>query len=238
MSNKIYAMIPARIGSTRLKFKNIRLLHNKPLIWYGINAAQTAGFFDEIFLNSDEILLAKLAKEYKCKFYNRAEEYGSSIATADDVIYDFFKHNTECNILFWINTTNPFQPYQEYEKALCFFNQNNLDGLITTTKEKIHARFLEKPLNYSSNEKLPKTQDLEPVEIFAFPFSIWRRESFIQNYEKYGYAYLCGNIGYWQVNKLASIEIDDEDDFILANSILFGLDNQQCYEKKYANLED
>ena len=30
-------MIPARIGSERLKFKNLALVNNRPLIYYSIN---------------------------------------------------------------------------------------------------------------------------------------------------------------------------------------------------------
>ena len=230
--SKICAMIPARMGSTRLKHKNIRLLHNKPLIWYGIDAAKKSGVFDGIYLNTDWQELESYANECNINFYKRDAEHASSIATADDVIYDFFKH-VDCDYLFWINTTNPFQPYGEYQKALKYFLDNNLDGLITTTCEKIHTRFNGSPLNYKCNERLPKTQDLEPIEIFAFPFSIWKRETFVKNYENEGFAYLCGNIGYWKVDKIAALEIDDEEDFIIANSILYGKENPLVLEKRY-----
>ena len=50
MKDKIYAMIPARIGSQRLKFKNLALLNNKPIIYYAINAAKQSKCFDKIFI--------------------------------------------------------------------------------------------------------------------------------------------------------------------------------------------
>ena len=34
------AIIPARIGSQRLKWKNLILLKNKPLIYYAVKAAK------------------------------------------------------------------------------------------------------------------------------------------------------------------------------------------------------
>ena len=34
--NKVYAMIPARLGSTRLQMKNLALIHGKPMISYAI----------------------------------------------------------------------------------------------------------------------------------------------------------------------------------------------------------
>jgi len=49
----IYAMIPARIGSTRLKMNNLALINGKPLIYYAIQAAKDSGVFDKIVLNSE-----------------------------------------------------------------------------------------------------------------------------------------------------------------------------------------
>ena len=45
MIKKIVAMIPARIGSERLKKKNLALLNKKPLIYYAINAAKKSKIF-------------------------------------------------------------------------------------------------------------------------------------------------------------------------------------------------
>ena len=50
MKKKIYAMIPARIGSSRLKIKNLAFLNGKPLIYYAIKAAKESGVFDKIII--------------------------------------------------------------------------------------------------------------------------------------------------------------------------------------------
>jgi CMP-N-acetylneuraminic acid synthetase len=55
-NKKIVAMIPARIGSERLKKKNLALVDNKPLIFYSINAAIKSKIFDEIYINSDDLI--------------------------------------------------------------------------------------------------------------------------------------------------------------------------------------
>ena len=44
----ITAMIPARMGSERLKQKNLALLDGKPLISYAINAANESQAFDQV----------------------------------------------------------------------------------------------------------------------------------------------------------------------------------------------
>ncbi len=69
----ITAMIPARIGSTRLKMKNLALINGKPLISYATEAAKASGVFNEIVLNSDNEVFADIAKRYGVGFYLRSQ---------------------------------------------------------------------------------------------------------------------------------------------------------------------
>ena len=61
MKQKICAMIPARIGSQRLKYKNLALINKKPMIYYAIEAAKKSGCFNKIFINSDHDIFSKIA---------------------------------------------------------------------------------------------------------------------------------------------------------------------------------
>ncbi|MCP3930806.1 MAG: acylneuraminate cytidylyltransferase family protein [Bacteroidetes bacterium] len=60
---KILAVIPAKIGSTRLKQKNIKELNGKPLIYYPIKMAQESQLFDEIMVSTDSEEIAGIAKQ-------------------------------------------------------------------------------------------------------------------------------------------------------------------------------
>ena len=102
MKNKIIAMIPARIGSKRLKFKNLALINKKPLISYAIEAAKKSKKFDKIVLNSDHKIFKDIAKRYKVDFYLRNKSLGKSNIKSDDVVYDFMK-SYEYEIFCWIN---------------------------------------------------------------------------------------------------------------------------------------
>ena len=55
-------IIPARGGSKRIPGKNIKLLGNKPLISYTIDAAIESKVFDEIYISSDDINIIEFAK--------------------------------------------------------------------------------------------------------------------------------------------------------------------------------
>ena len=50
---KIVCMIPARLGSQRVKNKNLKLLGDKPLIKHIIHSAKQVKYFDNIYINSE-----------------------------------------------------------------------------------------------------------------------------------------------------------------------------------------
>ena len=66
---KVIAMIPARLGSKRVKNKNLRLLGNKPLISHVIETAKDSNIFDDIYINSESEIFENIANQYNIKFY-------------------------------------------------------------------------------------------------------------------------------------------------------------------------
>ena len=70
---KIFAMIPARAGSTRLKMKNLALINGKPMISYAINAAKNSSIFEKIIVNSENENFALIAEEFGVEFYHETK---------------------------------------------------------------------------------------------------------------------------------------------------------------------
>ena len=58
------AIIPARGGSVRIPYKNIRQFHGKPILAYSIIAAKESGLFSEIFVSSDDQDILDIAGAY------------------------------------------------------------------------------------------------------------------------------------------------------------------------------
>lgn len=61
---KVLGLIPARSGSERVKNKNIRILGNKPLMAYTIEAALNSKILDKIVVSTNSQEIASIAKEY------------------------------------------------------------------------------------------------------------------------------------------------------------------------------
>lgn len=213
-------MIPARIGSERLKFKNLALINNKPLIYYSIYNAKKSKIFKKIILNSDDKIFKKISERYKIEFYLRPKKIGSSKTKSDDVVFDFIKKYSNFDIIVWVNPIAPLLEPADIRNVYKFFKKNKLDSLITSEEKKVHSIFENKPLNYKKKEKFKKTQDLKPVKLFSYSLMIWKVKSFIKSYKKKKTAILCGKFSDYPIKSDKSIIIKNLSDLKLAELIM------------------
>ena len=215
----IVAMIPARIGSTRLKMKNLALINGKPLIYYTIEAAKSSGVFNRVILNSDNEIFAEIARRYDVEFYQRPVELGSSTTKSDTVVYDFMSRHPS-DVLAWVNPTSPLQTGHEVKEVINYFVKERLDTLITTKNEQVHCVYQGNPVNFRTEEIFAQTQDLEPVQPFVYSIMMWRSRTFVDAYQKSGHALFCGKVGYYPVSKKSALIVKTEEDLLLADYIM------------------
>ena len=234
---KVYAMIPARFGSTRLKMKNLALIDGKPMISYVINAAKESGIFDKIIVNSEHHIFKSIADRYNTDFYHRPEDLGSSTAKSDSVVADFMEAFPEADIVVWVNSISPFQTGEEISKVVNYFINNKLDSLITVEDKQVHCNYKNQAVNYDSKGLFAQTQDLLPVQPFVYSIMMWRRDIFLHEFAKSGYALFCGNFGVFSVCKLSTIIIKTAEDLKLADLLMRSINNlSSSYKIKYDKL--
>lgn len=215
---RIIAMIPARIGSTRLKRKNLALLGGRPMISYVIESAKKSGVFSRIILNSDSKIFLKIAKDYEIEFYLRPERLGASMVQSDEVVQDFVEKHP-CEIVAWVNSIAPFQPPEEIRAVVGHFLEKKLDSLITVSNQQVHCLHKGRPVNFSMRGKFARTQDLLPVQAFVYSIMMWNAQFFIREMNKKGYAFFSGKVGFYPVGKLSSFLIKTPDDLAIAEGI-------------------
>ena len=58
------AVIPARLGSTRIKKKNIKLFDGKPIISYSILELKKSKIFKKIFVSTESKLIKKISENF------------------------------------------------------------------------------------------------------------------------------------------------------------------------------
>ena len=216
----IYAMIPARIGSTRLKMKNLALINGKPLIYYAIQAAKDSGVFEKIIINADHRIFSDIAGRYDVNFYLRPKKLGSSSTKSDDIVADFMQKHADVDIVCWVNSTSPLQPGSEVSQIVNNFLLENLDSLITVETKQVHTICGGNPVNYIQNEIFAQTQDLVPINPFVYSVMMWKTSCFLQDFAEKGYAMTCGKFNVYPVSKMSAFIVKTEEDLKMVDLMM------------------
>ena len=81
------AVIPARGGSKGVPHKNMKMLADKPLIAYTIEAALKAEIFDRVIVSTDSQEIARIAQQYGAEVpFLRPAEISGDRVSSDEVI--------------------------------------------------------------------------------------------------------------------------------------------------------
>ncbi len=216
---RIIGEIPARYGSKRVKQKNLREINGKPLICYAIEASKKSKKLTETYVNSESDIIGEIALENGIKFYKRDPLLSTDTATSDQFNYDFIK-GTNADILVLINPVSPLIEGEDIDAIIEYFLKNDFDTVITIKEERLQSFYKNKPINFNINKMLPRTQDIYPIQICSWCVCVWNCKAFIESYETKGYAVFSGKIGLYPINKLKSIKISTEEDFLLADALL------------------
>lgn len=215
--SRIIAMIPARLGSQRVPKKNLRLLNGKPLISYSIEAAKESGVFDEIYVNSESEIFGEIAINQGIRFYKRPEVFASNSSNNDDFAFDFIK-NVDGDILIQLLPTSPLISPQEIKDFVNEMIVKQYDTLISVVNHQIACIFKDHPINFKLLEPHISSQQMIPVQSYATVLMAWTYKSFLNSMSKYGFAYHGADtkIGYFTLKGFSEIDIDNEEDFHLA----------------------
>jgi len=229
-------MIPVRLGSTRVKNKNLRKINEKALIQYIIDSAKKSKYFDEIYINSEAQIFNHVADQNDILFYKRNEDLASDTATNDDFALDFME-NVDCDILIQLLATSPFIISHDINGFIEQMLENKYDTMISVSDVKIESVYKNKPINFDQKKKTPPSQLLEPVKAYACGIMGWNTDNFKKNIEKYGAAYHGGDgkIGFYELKGFSTVDIDNEEDFILAEAIAESLEKPKKEPKYYSS---
>ena len=232
---KIVGMIPARLGSKRIKKKNLRLMSGPPLIQYIINAAKESSLLDEIYLNSESTQFKSIAEKSDIKFYHRPEELSSDDATNDDFALDFIE-NVECDVLVQLLSTSPFITTTEIDGFIKAMLDGDFETMISMSNVQIECIYKDRSINFEQTKKTPPSQLLEPIKAYACSLMGWETRRYKENIQKYKAAYHGGDgsIGFYELKGYSTIDIDYEDDFLLAESVALALKSENKLPQYYS----
>jgi CMP-N,N'-diacetyllegionaminic acid synthase len=226
---KNLAVIPARSGSKGLPDKNIRLLNNKPLLAYSIEAAEASGIFDEIHVSTDSEKYADIALCYGAKvpFLRSRENSGDASSSWDAVKEALQKYKDigkQFDMVTLLQPTTPLRTPEDIKAAYEIYISQAANAVVsvcevdhsplwcnTLPEDHSMTQFIRWDIVNQPRQKLEKYYRINGA-IYTVNVSYLAVCSNI--YESSSIAYI--------MKKESSIDIDDAFDFMIAEAILKG----------------
>jgi len=215
---KTIAMIPARMGSQRLRAKNLRELAGVPLIARAIRKCRAAAVFDEVWVNSEHPAFGEIAAAEGVRFHQRPEELGSNQATSEQFVREFLEKHS-CEYVFQVHSIAPLLTAQEVRGFVEAMRASEFDCLLSYEPIQIECAIGGAPVNFVYSEKT-NSQELRPIQRIAWSITGWRRSTYLEAAGAGRCATYAGRIGMHPVSHLAAHVIKTEEDLQFAEAVL------------------
>lgn len=224
---RLIAIIPARSGSKGLKDKNIKLMAGKPLLAYTIDAAVASSIFDEIMVSTDSESYAEIARACGASVpFLRSATTSSDTASSWDMVKEVLENYERIGKTFdVICLLQPTSPLRSVDDIIGAYDMlDKADTAVVSVCEAEHSPlwcnnlpadnsldgFILKD-NNKQRQACGKFYRLNGAIYFVKVKALYE-DTFL--YRKGSYAYI--------MDKKRSIDIDDELDFKLAETIMKG----------------
>ena len=225
-NNKFLAIIPARSGSKGIKDKNIKLLKNKPLMAYTIEAAKNSEVFDDIIVSTDSEKYKIIAEQYGAKVpFLRDISLSGDFSKTEDVIVDTItnleKMEKKYDYFVLLQPTSPLRNSKHIQEAVDLILEKNLNSVVSVC-EVDHSLQICNTLkenksmyNFISKNNNTLRQNMEKYYRINGAIYIMKVNEYLKNrnfYVEKSKAYI--------MERKFSVDIDEEIDFLLAEAII------------------
>ncbi|WP_299522954.1 cytidylyltransferase domain-containing protein [uncultured Methanobrevibacter sp.] len=220
-NNKILVVIPARGYSKNIPRKNLRLLGEKPLIYYSIDIAKASRYVDDVVVSTEDSEIASIVEKYGTSVVKRPVELASDEVLLDTVIYDAMLQKEkqafdEYDIVVTVQPSSPLLKTETLDRAIEKFANFNIDSVISVVDDKnLRWGFDEENGRYFPfyTERLYK--DLLPKTFKETGGILATRRNFVTERSRLGL-----NIDLIEISPEESVEINTYEDWWITNNYL------------------
>lgn len=216
---KKVCFIPLRAGSKGIPRKNIKRLYDKPLFCWILDTILASKEFSEIWIATDCDEVKKIAaKRYPDVFvFNRSNESAIDTAPTIHIVKEFLLrqsyHSDDWFVLF--QATSPFTSLEDINKLCRLMEVTKKDSMIACYRtHKFRWSSTGRPMDYEFESK-PRRQDYAGILLESGSFYASKIGSIMQSGQL-----LTIPVETVELGKSASIDIDDDFDFAMAETYI------------------
>ena len=211
------AMIPARMGSQRLKQKNLREIDGVSLIAWAIRKCRAAGVFDEIWVNSEHPAFGEIAEQEGVQFHRRPDALANNVATSEQFVYEFLtKH--PCERVFQVHSIAPLLSGERVRDFVTAMSASDYDVFLSCVLEQSECACDNQPVNFSFEAKT-NSQDLKPIQRITWSITGWRAETYLSAFEAGRTATYSGKVGFFPVSRVEGHVVKTEEDLQITQAL-------------------
>ena len=218
---KIVAVIPARAGSRRLKNKNILPFGDYNLLVHKIRQLKKVkdhGWIYGILVSSDSDEMLRMASDEGVDIHRREEKYADDVSVPFGEVVKNVCESIDATDILWAPCTCPLTLTVNYEDAIRIYKNfvpDKNDSLVAFEIIKMFLWDDKGPINYGIGERHVISQNLPPMYRPTNGIFIAPRMKMIE------WKYFHGANPYrFIMDKISSIDIDDEVDLVCARACL------------------
>lgn len=224
-NNKILGIIPARAGSKGVSRKNLRLLADKPLLTWTIEAAKSSAYLDRILLSSEDDEIIKVAKDYGLDVpFKRPVELAQDDTPSIDPVLHALNELRDENYthVVLLQPTSPFRTGADIDAAIKLCLDENAPSCISVTETVLPPWWMfrldtqKKLLPIIDTEQIPLRRQDAP-KAYQLNGAIYVSNC---DYLKKQNSFICPETIAYVMPSNRSMDIDSELDFALAELII------------------
>lgn len=217
----VIAFIPVRGGSKSIPLKNIKLFCGKPLVCWNIEALENCDAVDEVIVatDSDKIEETVVSQNYKkTKIYRRSAENACDTASTESVMLEYIKYANlpETDTFMLVQATSPLTQTIHFSEAMDMYQKGEFDSILTCVR---NYRFFWNSdgtsMNYDYKNR-PRRQNFDGMLMENGAFYINSVKNIIESGNR-----LSGNIGIYEMPEYTATEIDEPDDWIILEKLMY-----------------
>jgi len=214
------AFIPARGGSKSIPLKNIKPFCGKPLIYWNLKALEDSPKVDRIYVSTDSNEIKSVVESFgmtKVNVHSRSSENASDTASTEAAMMEFIVDSdlADDTGFILVQATSPLTAASDFSSAIAQYESSRLDSMLTCVRIK---RFFwsedGSPINYNYNNR-PRRQDFSGTLMENGAFYISKVSSVKKSKNR-----LSGKIGIFEMHEDTAVEIDEPNDWLLAEKIM------------------
>lgn len=139
-NNKILVVIPANEISKEIPRKYVRLLHERPLIYYAINCAKSSQYVDDVVVTTDDSEITSISEKLGVSVIRSSKELSEEDMSLSAVVFNTMVEKEksafdEYDIVITLSPISPLLKTQTLDRVIEKFDDFALESVISVVED-------------------------------------------------------------------------------------------------------